>query len=225
MLHVDTNTSKSHISGYPPLLAFTAMTGIRKKPRQQRSRATWDAILEAAAQLFGEQGYTGTTTNKVAERAGVSIGSLYQYFPNKEALLLALSEQHMEHSGTVLHTVFEHLEREHPGLEETVSRLVDAAVELHRHNPNMHRLLFEQTPRSPTLMARFQRLESLMAAAVGAQLRRLGVAGPRPEARALLLVQSLEAQIHGAVLSPPDGADTDTLVTEIKALCVASLAS
>src|SRR5690606_24400307 len=67
VLHIGTNTSKSHISGRPPLLAFTAMTGIRKKPRQQRSRATWDAILEAAAQLFGERGYTGTTTNKVAE--------------------------------------------------------------------------------------------------------------------------------------------------------------
>jgi len=104
------------------------MTGIRKKPRQQRSRATWDAILEAAAQLFGERGYTGTTTNKVAERAGVSIGSLYQYFPNKEALLLALSERHMEESGTALSAVFQQLEQERPDLETTLTSLIEATV-------------------------------------------------------------------------------------------------
>lgn len=58
------------------------MSQPRKQPRQQRSRATWEAILDGAAQVFGQLGYAGTTTNKVAERAGVSIGSLYQYFPS-----------------------------------------------------------------------------------------------------------------------------------------------
>ncbi|CUR48149.1 Transcriptional regulator, TetR family [Alloalcanivorax xenomutans] len=201
------------------------MTGIRKKPRQQRSRATWDAILEAAAQLFGERGYTGTTTNKVAERAGVSIGSLYQYFPNKEALLLALSERHMEESGATLNAVFQQLEQERPDLETTLTSLIEATVALHRHNPAMHRLLFEQTPRSAALMSRFRRLETLMATAVAGQLTRLGVGGPHPEARALLLVQGVEAQVHGAVLAPPEGLSSDTLVEEIKALWLTALRS
>jgi len=62
----------------------------RKEPRQSRARATVDAIVIAAEQLTRERGIEDWTTNHVAERAGASIGSLYQYFPSKESLLVAL---------------------------------------------------------------------------------------------------------------------------------------
>jgi AcrR family transcriptional regulator len=62
----------------------------RKTPRQARARATHDAILEGAAQIIAGGGLAAFNTNAVAERAGVSIGSLYQYFANKDALMLAL---------------------------------------------------------------------------------------------------------------------------------------
>lgn len=62
----------------------------RKEPRQPRARATVDALVIAAEQLTRELGIEGWTTNHVAERAGASIGSLYQYFPSKESLLVAL---------------------------------------------------------------------------------------------------------------------------------------
>ena len=70
-------------------------------PRQERSRATVEAILEAAAQVFERHGYAAGTTNRIAERAGVSIGSLYQYFPNKDAILVALVEQHVDEGAAV----------------------------------------------------------------------------------------------------------------------------
>ena len=63
---------------------------LRKEPKQARSRETVDVILEAAAQVFERHGYAETTTDQVAERAGVSVGSVYQYFPSKDALLAAL---------------------------------------------------------------------------------------------------------------------------------------
>ena len=66
----------------------------RKQPRQARSLATVEAILEAAARVLAERGYAATNTNLVAERAGVSVGSLYQYFPNKDSLITALHERH-----------------------------------------------------------------------------------------------------------------------------------
>ncbi|MEC9347539.1 MAG: TetR/AcrR family transcriptional regulator [Pseudomonadota bacterium] len=62
----------------------------RKRPRQARSRATVEAILEAAARILEEGGAAACTTNAVAARAGVSIGSLYQYFPGRDALVAAL---------------------------------------------------------------------------------------------------------------------------------------
>src|ERR1700704_3271428 len=67
----------------------------RKRPRQHRSKATVDAILEATARVLIKHGFDGLTTNAAAAAAGVSIGSLYQYFPNKEALVAALLEQHI----------------------------------------------------------------------------------------------------------------------------------
>ena len=68
----------------------------RKQPSQGRSRFTIRQIVEAAARVFEERGYAGATTNRIAERAGVSIGSLYQYFPNKESILVVLLEQHTQ---------------------------------------------------------------------------------------------------------------------------------
>src|SRR5438552_3934720 len=68
----------------------------RKRPRQARSQATVDAILEATTRILLKQGFDSLTTNAAAAAAGVSIGSLYQYFPNKEALVAALIERHVE---------------------------------------------------------------------------------------------------------------------------------
>jgi len=72
----------------------------RKKPRQPRSAETVASILEAAAQVLEAAGFEGFNTNAVARRAGVSIGSLYQYFPNKEALTIALIRRETERFQT-----------------------------------------------------------------------------------------------------------------------------
>jgi len=66
----------------------------RKEPAQERSRVTYDAIVAATARVLVKDGYDALTTNRVAREAGVSVGSLYQYFPGKEALVAAVMEQH-----------------------------------------------------------------------------------------------------------------------------------
>ncbi len=67
----------------------------RRRPRQARSRATYDSILEAAVQVLARDGAAGLTTNRVAQRAGVSIGTLYQYFPDKAAIVLAAAQREL----------------------------------------------------------------------------------------------------------------------------------
>jgi AcrR family transcriptional regulator len=67
----------------------------RRSPRQARSRATWEAIVEAAAQILERQGPAALNTNAVAERADVSIGTLYQYFPDKHAILAAAARREL----------------------------------------------------------------------------------------------------------------------------------
>src|ERR1041384_3846674 len=81
----------------PPAMQRQVRTTPRKRPRQDRSRATVDTILEATARVLVKRGFDGLTTNLVADAAGVSIGSLYQYFPNKAALVGALIENNVEH--------------------------------------------------------------------------------------------------------------------------------
>ncbi|NBE95294.1 TetR family transcriptional regulator [Nonomuraea sp. K271] len=156
----------------------------RKQPRQQRSRETVAAILEAAAQLFQRHGYTGTTTNKIAERAGVSIGSLYQYFPNKDALLVALAEHYLAESAQQVAQVFARAGEHRPPLPVLLADLVECVAVLHTDRPRLHRLLFDQAPRTPDLVTRFRQAEQQIAQALARELRRLGAGGP-------------EQQLHG----------------------------
>jgi AcrR family transcriptional regulator len=79
-----------------PILEEQPIVLSRKRPTQPRSRATFEAVLSAAAHILKTDGLAGFNTNAVAEKAGVSIGSLYQYFPSKHAILLALMERWME---------------------------------------------------------------------------------------------------------------------------------
>lgn len=103
----------------------------RKLPRQQRARATCEAILEAAAHIIGREGLAGFNTNAVAARAGVSIGSLYQYFPNKDSLMAALIERQQESQLATLHAAAASIGSD-SSLEAAIRALVRAAMKHHR---------------------------------------------------------------------------------------------
>ncbi|MFE7276348.1 TetR/AcrR family transcriptional regulator [Streptomyces sp. NPDC057623] len=196
------------------------MSTPRKRPRQQRSRETYDAILEAAAQLFERDGYARTTTNHIAERAGVSIGSLYQYFPNKDALLYALGERHVHHLAVELAHVLAELRRSAPPLEDTVRTVVTALAALHLRDPRTHRLLYDQAPRPAAAAGQLRENQRALAAEVEHHLHRLTAGGPDRRLTALLLVQAVEAQLHGALLDPPDGRDPRDVVEGIVGFCL-----
>lgn len=107
----------------------------RKTPLQRRAVATRDAILEAAARIIGQRGIGSFNTNAVAERAGVSIGSLYQYFPNKDALMAALIQRQQEQQLTTLRTAASTIQPE-ADLEVVVRSLVRAAMQ-HHHDDDL----------------------------------------------------------------------------------------
>lgn len=115
----------------------------RKSPRQSRSHATVEAILEASARIFEKEGAAGTT-NRVAEVAGVSVGSLYQYFSDKAALITALHERHVEEVAAATLRVLE--DEVSPVAQETVSSLIGELLAIHHARPNLQRLLHTQAP-------------------------------------------------------------------------------
>ena len=103
----------------------------RKTPQQSRSVATVEAIYDATIQVLLKSGPDRLTTVRVAERAGVSVGTLYQYFPNKQALLFAVLERHMLRVSDAIEDACatHHFEPLEVMVEALVNRFIDAKLE------------------------------------------------------------------------------------------------
>jgi AcrR family transcriptional regulator len=114
---------------------------------QERSAATVDAILQAAAYILVRHGWEGFNTNRVAERAGVNIASLYQYFPSKEAIVVELQRRHVAKAREAFPLALEML-RSQRTLKAALELVVRAAVDEHRVAPGLHRVFAEELPRS-----------------------------------------------------------------------------
>lgn len=125
------------------------LTKPRKNASQERSRATVDALVEATARILVKEGYEKASTNRIAEQAGVSVGSLYQYFPSKEALVVAVIERHNWEILRLVQPVLAQIAT--LPMKQGVRRIVAAAIEAHRLDPKLHRVLAEQVPRTGKL--------------------------------------------------------------------------
>ncbi|MEZ0342382.1 TetR/AcrR family transcriptional regulator [Mycobacterium sp. pV006] len=117
----------------------------RRAPRQQRSREMVERILDAGRQLLITHGYDGASTNRIAQAAGISPGSLYQYFPNKDAIAGAVIDRYSDQlSARVAANVAERLTQSPPDyVRESIAALLDA-LDVH---PELLRAVMEQTPR------------------------------------------------------------------------------
>lgn len=193
----------------------------RRTPVQERSVSTVDAIVEAAAEVFARHGYEAGTTHRIAEQAGVSIGTVYQYFPDKDSILVALVEEHLDGALAALTPLLTDLVIQSPPIEEGIGRMLHALVALHRRHPALHRVLFEEAPRPEALR---HRLDRTVAAAVDAVA---GYLESRPEVvpadhrlAAQLVVQVAETVTHNLVLNPRDGADPEAYVHETELMLV-----
>ncbi|MBN8614466.1 MAG: TetR/AcrR family transcriptional regulator, partial [Deltaproteobacteria bacterium] len=168
----------------------------RKAPIQRRSRATVEAILGATARILVRSGWDALTTNRVAEKAGVSIGTLYEWFPSKEALVTALLEAHLARAESVLDALVLELASSARtlSLSELAARMAEAMVALHEDEPRLHRVLSEEIPQTAAARARVHTLEARMMTVLAALL----ASHPRvlvrdPEVAARLVVVTLEA--------------------------------
>ena len=108
----------------PSRLSSPAAT--RRAPTQDRSRQRVERILEAAGHIFAEKSFDAATTEEIAERAGVSIGSVYQYFPNKDALFEAIADQYLARARTVFELHMTAASLEGGTWEEVIDRAIDA---------------------------------------------------------------------------------------------------
>ncbi|MFC5746207.1 TetR/AcrR family transcriptional regulator [Actinomadura rugatobispora] len=188
----------------------------RKSPRQKRSAQTREQILEAAARVFVEHGHAAGTTNRIAEAAGLSIGSLYQYFPNKDAILLELARRHVDHGRRLAEAA---VRRGLPAAwDERATVLVDVALGAHDGDPRLHQVLFEESPRPPALLAELRALQDSLVGLVAGLLREDGtVRVPDPDLTAWFLVAAAESLTHRYLADRPT-ADTEAFRRELTGL-------
>jgi AcrR family transcriptional regulator len=183
--------------------------------------------VEATARILVKEGFEGASTNRIAATAGVSIGSLYQYFPAKEALVGAVIDRHNDALLEVVRAALAEVVA--MPLGKAVRRIVSVAVEAHRLDPKLHRVLAEQIPRS----GRLQNVEAFNRQYFGSfkgyleahrdEIRRVDL-----DLAAFVCVTSIEALTHNAVLNhsamlSADGAAT--LIEEATRLIVGYLES
>lgn len=195
----------------------------RRLPRQSRAKDTVEVILQATAALFVAQGYEGASTNRIAEAAGVSIGTLYQYFPSKDALLLELSRRHSERMKEVFDRQFA-LARTLP-LRAAIRLIIQAELEAMQLDLPLQRVLFEQVHRSG-LDGHIKRVQAQVAV-----LLRQALAERGKELRALdlelapfMLLHALDGVCQAALREQPELVASETFLTECTNLALRYLA-
>jgi AcrR family transcriptional regulator len=191
----------------------------RKAPVQARAQQTRDRILEAAARVFARHGYAAGTTNRIASEAGLSIGSLYQYFPNKDVILVELVRRHLAEGSAA---VTERLARSGglpDRLEDRIGLFVDAMLANHVGDPRLHQVLFEEAPRPRPLIDELHATEE-WAVALAEQ-----ILASDPSVRvadlpmaAWMVVAAIESLVHRYVSSRPDDLDVETFRRELVAM-------
>jgi AcrR family transcriptional regulator len=197
----------------------------RKQPIQHRSKVTVDVILQAAAQVFEVRGYAAGTTNRIAERAGVSIGTLYQYFPSKEAIAVALLERHIIETDRHLREWVGHIVVEQHGLGEALHEYVSGMLEMHSRQPRLQHILVEETPLPERVHQSLLEAERHAAKTVASLLRLYPEIRPTfLEHACFVIVQTVESLTHRFAAHPDDQfIPKTTFVEELVKMLIAYL--
>jgi AcrR family transcriptional regulator len=180
-----------------------ARGAVRRQPVQRRARQTVEAVLDAVVRIVKREGIKAVTTNHVAEVAGVSIGSVYQYFPDKRAIFIALHRRHIEEIDRMVEArLMDHAES---SLEELIRAMVEAMIEAHATDPKLYELLFSEVPHRAEGTRDFAvRLHGAFRLAISARAHELK-RHPNLDKVVFVLTHMVESLSHGAVLRRPPG--------------------
>jgi AcrR family transcriptional regulator len=196
----------------------------RKSASQKRSQATVEVLLDATARVLVREGYDHASTNRIATVAGVSIGSLYQYFPGKEALVTALVARHNREMLELLRSAMAAVAT--LSVAAAIRLLVAAMIDAHRVDPELHRIFDEQVPRMGQL-AGIEAIEQEIFALVRAffEARRDEIAVGDLDTATYICVTSVETLTHDFVIRRPEASASEqaAMVEEITRLLVGYL--
>jgi AcrR family transcriptional regulator len=188
-------------SGHHSMNAKGKKTAVRRRPRQRRARQTVEAVLDAVARVLKREGVKAITTNRIAEVAGVSIGSVYQYFPDKRAIFIALHQRHIEQIDRLVETTL--VENARSSLDQLIRAMVEAMVDAHSPDPALYELLLTEVPHRAEGTRDFSvRLHGAFRLAIAARAHELRK-GRDLDKLVFIVTHMVESLSHGIVLRRP----------------------
>jgi AcrR family transcriptional regulator len=173
----------------------------RRQPQQRRARETVEAVLDAVVRILKRGGIEAVTTNRVAEVAGVSIGSVYQYFPDKRAIFAALHERHIQEIDRLVESkLMEHTESP---LDTLMRAMIEAMIDAHTPDPELYELLSSEVPHRAEGTRDFAvRLHAAFRLAIAARADELKTRCDL-DTVVFVVTHMVDALSHGAVLRRP----------------------
>jgi AcrR family transcriptional regulator len=173
----------------------------RRKPRQRRARQTVEAILDAVVRILKREGFDTITTNHIAEVAGVSIGSLYQYFPDKRAIFVALHGRHIEEIDRLVQQTL--VENASSSLDNLLRAMIDAMIDAHASDPELYQLLSTEVPHRADGTKEFAvRLHGAFRLAIASRARELKK-GRNLDAVTFVVAHMVDPLSHAALFRRP----------------------
>ncbi|MEU4420247.1 TetR/AcrR family transcriptional regulator [Actinoplanes sp. NPDC024001] len=187
----------------------------RPRRRQARGERRMAEILDAAAGVFAEAGFERATTNAIAAAAGISPGSLYQFFPNKPALAQALADRFVTEMDTAHRTAFEGADFAALPLDELLDRVVDPILAFNVDNPGF-KALFARPDMPRDLAAAAQPIQGALLGRIERLLAARAPGTPEPERarNARVLVQVFQGLVPLVVAAPEE--ERPALTVEVK---------
>jgi AcrR family transcriptional regulator len=173
----------------------------RRRPQQRRARETVESVLDAVIRILKRKGPGAMTTNRIAEVAGVSIGSVYQYFPDKRAIFTALHERHIHQIDRLIQSVI--VKHAQSSLEDLMRAVIEAMIDAHAADPELSELLqTEIAHRADGTRAFAIRLHGAFVLALSSRRPELKK-GRDLDSVVFVVTHMVEALSHGAILSRP----------------------
>ena len=170
-------------------------------PKQRRAKQTVEAVLDAVTRVMKRHGVDAVTTNRIAEAAGVSIGSVYQYFPDKRAIFVALHQRHLEEIDRLVETCL--FENASASLDDLVRAMIEAMVDAHTADPALHELLLTEVPHRAEGTRDFAvRLHGVFRLAIASRAHELALDGEL-DTVVFMVTNMVEALSHAAALRRP----------------------
>lgn len=175
----------------------------RRRPKQRRAQQTVDAVLDAVIRLLKREGFGAVTTNRIAEVAGVSIGSVYQYFADKQAIFVALHQRHIDQIDRMVETKL----IEHAGatLDVLMRAMVEGMIDAHTADPELYELLATEVPhRADGTRAFAQRLHGAFRLALSSRAPELKKGRDRDlDNLAFVVANMVDSLSHAALFQRP----------------------